>query len=86
MLREEVEELTAKLRDDPEWEDLRRVLLRRRIRPAEVLMASLCEDGDGIEFGAPATGNRKVIDYRRRIALHRQGPRVLGMEGSHRRP
>jgi hypothetical protein len=77
MLRKEVEVLTAKLRDDPEWDDLRRVLRRRRIRPAEALMASLFEDGDGIEFGVLVTGDRRVIDYRRRIALHRQGPRVL---------
>jgi hypothetical protein len=77
MLRKEVEELTAKLRDDPEWDDLRRVLRRRRIRPAEVLLASFMEDEDGIEFGVLVTSDRRVIDYRRRIAVHRQGPRVL---------
>lgn len=77
MLRKEVEELTAKLRDDPEWDDLRRVLRRRRIRPAKVLLASLMEDGNGIEFGVLVTADRRVIDYRRRIERYRQGPRVL---------
>jgi hypothetical protein len=77
MFRKEIEELTAMLRDDPDWDELRRVLRRRRIRPAEVLMASFCEDGDGNEFGVLVTADRRVIDYRRRIARRRQGPRVL---------
>lgn len=40
-------------------------------------MASLCEDGDGIEFGVLVTTDRRVIDYARRIARQHQGPRVL---------
>jgi hypothetical protein len=77
MLRKEVAELTAKLRSDPAWHDLRRLLRRRHICPAEVFLVSLCEDGDGIEFGVLVTADRRVIDCRRRIARQRLGPRVL---------
>lgn len=69
--RQAVEELTTRLRSDPAWEDLRRVLLRRRVRPSEALLASLREDGDGMECGTLVTGDGRVIEY------HRRGPRVL---------
>jgi hypothetical protein len=77
MYRQEVAELTHLLRHDPEWEELRRVLRRRRVRPAEALLAAFLEDGDGMEYGALVTADRRVIEYNRRIALHRRGPRVV---------
>src|SRR5262245_26049295 len=76
MYRREVSELTGKLRDDPEWDELRRVL-RRRVHPTNVLLAAFMEDGDGMEVGVVVTAARRVIEYKRRIALHRRGPRVL---------
>jgi hypothetical protein len=77
MYRKEVTELTTLLREDPEWDELRRLLRRRRMSPAEVLLAAFTEDGDGMEYGALVTPDRRVIEYHRRIGLHRSGPRVL---------
>lgn len=75
--RQGVTELTTLLRNDPMLEDLRQVLRRRRLRPEETLLASLMENGDGIQVGALVTGDGRVIEYERRIDLHRRGPRVL---------
>jgi len=75
--RAEIAELTAKLRDDPAWDDLRRVLRRRHLRPGTVLLAAFAVEGDGMEYGVLVTDERKVIEYHRRIAEHRLGPRMV---------
>ena len=58
MYRQEVEELTVLLRDDPEWEGLRRVLRRRRVHLSDTLLAAFQEDENGMEYGrwSPAAG------------------------------
>jgi hypothetical protein len=77
MYRQEVEELTTLLRTDPKWEELRRVLRRRRVRPPETLLAAFMEDGKGMEYGVLVTGEGKVIEYHRRIGLPRRQQQVL---------
>jgi hypothetical protein len=75
--RLEIEELTAQLRDNPQWEELRRVLRRRRVRPSDTLLAAFMEDEEGMEYGALVTGTGRVIDYQRRIGRPGRRPRML---------
>jgi hypothetical protein len=74
---QEIAELTANLRDDPDWEELRRVLRRRRIRPASALLVAFIEDGDGSEHGVLVTSDSRVVEYHRRTASPHRRPRVL---------
>ena len=77
LYRQEVSELTASLRDEPRLDDLRRILRRRRVSPSVAMLAAFMEDGDGMEYGVLVTHGPRVIEYHRRISLHRRGPRVL---------
>ena len=77
LYRQEIEELTVLLRDDPKWEGLRRVLRRRGVRPSDTLLAAFMEDENGMEYGALVTGGGRVIEYHRRVGPPGRWPRVL---------
>lgn len=51
LLRQEVQELTALLRNKPVLEDLRRLLASRGHAPASVVLAGLIEGEEGLSYG-----------------------------------
>jgi hypothetical protein len=59
------------------WADLRAILRRKGVKLNATLLVSLLEDGDGLEYGVLVTPERRVIDFSRRIRVHRLGPRLL---------
>jgi hypothetical protein len=69
LFREEVEDLTGRLRTDPDEEELRSVLKRKGLDPASVLLVSCLQDGDDHEWGVVVTPERRVIEYERRVRL-----------------
>ena len=65
LLKQEVEELTELLRNDPNWSDLRKALLDKNLNPDNVLLARFLEDEEENEFGAIITQDGKVYEYER---------------------
>lgn len=65
LLKQEVEELTELLRNDPNWSDLRKALSGKNLKPDNVLLAGFIEDEEENEFGAIITQDGKVYEYER---------------------
>ena len=68
--REEVAELTAMLRNDADWEDLRRVVSAKGLNPSTLLLASFMEDEHGTEYGTLVTPAGQVTEYSRKVDFH----------------
>ena len=77
LLRQEVAELTELVRSDPDWADLREVLRVNGLSPAEVILASFCEDEQGHECGLLVTPRGEIIEYERRGGGRRPGSDIL---------
>ncbi len=77
MDRQEIEELTGLMRYDPDWADLRDVLTRKGLDPAQMLLAAFCEDEYRHEYGVIVTPEAKVYEYARRTASRRSKGRLL---------
>jgi hypothetical protein len=73
LLRQEVEELTGLLREDPAWADLRKALREEGLALADLVLAGFFEDEDGHEFGAVVTAARRVFQFKRSSAAGSSG-------------
>ncbi|HVV99243.1 MAG TPA: hypothetical protein VHB77_02815 [Planctomycetaceae bacterium] len=65
LLRQEVEELTQLLREDPGWDDLRAALKSKGLPPGRVVLAGFFEDEDSNEFGVIVTDALETFEYQR---------------------
>jgi hypothetical protein len=65
LLQEEVQELTDLLRNDPEWEGLRKAFAQKGFSINEVLLAGFLEDEEWGEYGAFVTMAGDVYEYKR---------------------
>lgn len=69
LLRQELQELTGLLRQDPNWEDLRAALQSQSLTPQDVLLISFDEDETGGEHGAfLRVRDRALFEYQRSTA------------------
>lgn len=73
LLRQEVEELTELLREDPAWEDLRRALREKDVAPENLVLAGFFEDEDEHEFGAIVTAAGRIFQFQRSSAAGSSG-------------
>lgn len=65
LLRQEVGELTALLRNDEDWADVRIALESKGLPANKVVLAGFMEDARENEFGVVITGELKVFEYQR---------------------
>jgi hypothetical protein len=75
--RQQIAELTGMLRYDPDWSDLKKMLVRKGLDPAQSLLAVFGEDEYGHEFGVVVTPDAKVYEYLRRTATRSSKGRLL---------
>jgi hypothetical protein len=68
LLRQEVVELTAFVRHDPAWADLREAIVSQGFRIDEVFMAGFCEDEIGNEYGGLVTTAGEMFEFQRSSA------------------
>lgn len=68
LLRQEVLELTALLREEDVLEDLREVLLRAGHRPSALLLGGFLEDAAGYEAGVLVSSQGAVFEFERDLA------------------
>ena len=69
LLQQEIEELTDLLRNNPDWNDLRKALLRKNINPDDILLAGFMEDEENHKFGVIVTQNGEILNYERDTAF-----------------
>lgn len=68
LLRQEVEELTELLREDPGWGDLRTALREKGLTPEHLVLAGFFEDEGEHEFGAVVTPEGRFFQFQRSSA------------------
>ncbi len=68
LLKQEVLELTALLRNEAILEDLRALLQKSGIDPQKVLLAGFLEGEDGIESGVLITSGGEVYQFERMLS------------------
>jgi hypothetical protein len=65
LLRQEVDELTALLRDGEHWADVRTALASKGLPANRVVLTGFMEDEDENEFGVVITDELEVFQYQR---------------------
>ncbi len=60
---QEVSELTELLRE--EWDDLREILSAKGFDVSTTVLASFCEDDEGMEYGVFVTSEKRIYEYSR---------------------
>jgi hypothetical protein len=65
LLLQEVEELTALLRHDKRWGDLRAAVAGQALDPGSTWLAGFHEDEDGREYGVLVAGDGVVFRFTR---------------------
>lgn len=62
---QDIKELTAYIRHDEDWEELRSILLKKEFTLDKLLLVSFMEDEEMGEFGVIVTLDKKVYEYER---------------------
>ena len=80
LLFQEVEELTQLLRNDKDWDHIRRFVIEQGLDPKHVLLAGFCEDEEMGEYGCIITQGGTIFHYERLLDEHPEGPKTLVWE------
>lgn len=77
LLVQEVNELTALLREDPAWKDTRDLLKQKGLVPGACFLAGFMESEEGQECGVIVGPGGVVFEYERHTATKKQPARTI---------
>jgi hypothetical protein len=77
LLVQEVNELTALLREDPAWKDMRNLLKQKGLVPGACFLAGFMESEERHECGVIVGPDGVVYEFERRTATKKQAARLI---------